>query len=139
MNSTVKAILTWALILVAAIGLWNLVEKKSGTVPIFSLSDFMDKVANDSVAEVTVLGSNVRGRLRGGNQEFKATIPPGYTALYDQLLKARVKVTVISEGRQAWPTLLMSWFMPLLVAFGFGWLCASWSHRRRPQPPMTAA
>lgn len=139
MNSTVRTILIWVLIVVAAIGLWNFVEKKSGSTRILSLTDFMDKIGHDEVAEVKIAGSTLTGRLRPNNEPFMTTMLPDYTAPYDQLLKARVKVTVIPEDRQAWLPLLMSWLMPLLVAFGFGWLCASWSHRRRPQPPMTAA
>jgi len=137
MNQTVKTILVWVLILSVALGLWNLVEKKSSSTPIISLTDFMDKVTNGSVAEVTINGPTIRGRLRSDNQEFQSTMLPGYTAVYEKLIDAKVSVTVVPDDRSSLAP-LMSWLMPVLVAFGLGWLCASWFQRRRPQPPMTA-
>src|SRR5689334_10685944 len=111
----------WVLILVAAIGLWNFVERKSSPAVTISLTDFVNRIENGNVAEVTIKGENLIGRLQPGNEEFRATMLPGYTAVFEKLINAKVKVTVIPEDH-SWFTSLMSWFMPMLVAFGFGWL-----------------
>jgi cell division protease FtsH len=139
MNQTVKTILLWALILVLAVGLWNFVEHGSAGIPVFSLTDLITKVNNGEVAEVRIDGSSVTGKLRQTGQTFRSTIPVAYHAIYEQLIAAKVKVTVTAVDRQSGFAVFMSWVLPVLVAFGVGWQCARWSHRRGGQPPITTA
>jgi hypothetical protein len=63
MNQTVKTILVWMLILVAAVGLWNFVEHGRSAPPELSLTEFLSRVDNGDVAEVKVDGSSVTGKL----------------------------------------------------------------------------
>jgi len=139
MNSTLKTVLIWILIVVAAVGLWNFVEHGRSGPRTIDLTDFLNHVENGRVAEVTIAGSSLTGRLRPDNQFFQSTMVPGYAAVYDKLIAAGVKVKVIPTDQQSWFTVLISWFMPMLVAFGLGWRCALWSQRQRLQPPMTTA
>ena len=96
MKPTVKTILVWILILVAAVGLYNFVEGHNKEKPVtLSLNEFLNKVkaTPTEVAEVTINGSTIRGKLTSGSQ-FTSTIPANYPAFYDELTKANVKVTV---------------------------------------------
>jgi cell division protease FtsH len=139
MNPTVKTILVWILILVAAVGLWNFVEHGRSGAPELSLTEFLSSVDKGEVAEVRVDGSSVTGKLRQNGGAFRSTLPVAYHAIYEQLIDAQVKVTVVPVDKPSWVTVFASSVSPLLVAFGLGWLCARWSQSRRQQPPMTTA
>ena len=86
----------WVLILVAAVGLYNFVEghnkEKEG---VLTLNEFLNKVkaTPTEVADVTINGSSITGKLTNGSA-FTSTIPANYPAVYDELTKANVKVTV---------------------------------------------
>jgi hypothetical protein len=127
MSSTIKVVLIWVLILVAASSLYHFVENSSEThMQIFDFTEFLENVQMGRVAEVTIRGQNVAGRLRENNGRFRASIPDGYSAIYDTLIVSKVKVAVIPEDR------LLPGHLPWLAlglalsgAFGFGWLCCS--------------
>jgi hypothetical protein len=66
LNSTVKTILIWILILGAAVALYNFVEKGTGGSPTkLTLTDFMNKLEKDEVKDVTINGSNLKGSPEG--------------------------------------------------------------------------
>ena len=69
MNSTVKTILIWALIILAAVGLYNFVESKnSAATHKFNLTELLSKVKAEptEVAGVTIEGTRVTGKLTNG-------------------------------------------------------------------------
>jgi cell division protease FtsH len=102
MNSTVKTILIWLLILAAAVGLYQIVERGgAGRQTTLSLTEFLSKVEAGGVSAVTIQGSNVTGRLRD-NSEFRLTIPQGYAAVYDQLTAHNVQVRIIPADSSPW-------------------------------------
>lgn len=105
MNSTIKVVLIWVLILVAAIGLYNFVEKPSSSqIRVVDLTAFLESVQMGRVAEVTIRGQNVVGILRESNERFRASIPDGYTAIYDTLTASKVKVIVIPGEDRSLPS-----------------------------------
>jgi cell division protease FtsH len=131
MNPTVKTILAWVLILFVAVGLWNLVERVPQRFTILSFTDFLDQVEKGQVAEVTITGSTLTGRLQASNREFQSVMPSDYPAMYEKLIDQRVKVMVVPD-RQDWATALVTWVLPMLLAFGLGWVCASKFRSQRP-------
>jgi ATP-dependent Zn protease len=140
MNATVKTILIWVLILVAAVTLWNIVEKNKNTTTALTMTELLAKADTKEIEKVTVAGAtgNVVGTDKGG-REFRSTIPPSYLEAYNRLDAGGVKVTVNPPDTNPWLALLASWILPMLFSFGFGWQCAVWSQQRRLQPPMTTA
>lgn len=139
MNPTVKTILIWVLILVAAVTLWNIVEKQERVEPPISFTEFYHEVLDQRVAEVTITGSKVTGRCRAGSKSFRSVIPENYTDLYERLINSGTKVNVVPTERRSWLPVLTFWLLTMLVAFGLGWLSAVWSQGQRLQPPMTTA
>ena len=133
MNQTARTSLLWVVILVIAVGLWNFVEHKSEPSTRFTLTDLLTGIETGRIAEVTINGSQLTGKLVQGNLEFRTTIPPGYAAIYDKLTAAKIRVTIIPTDRQTWPTEIVSRLLPMLLAFGLGWFCASRS-RQTPTP-----
>ena len=121
MNSTVKTILIWILILGAAVALYNVVERGTGgsTTPL-PLTEFIQKLDADEVADVTINGSNVRGHLKAKPlEEFTSVIPPEYDAIYDKVTSKAGKVTIIAPDANPWLAMLLSWGLPMLFVFGF--------------------
>ena len=104
MNTTVKTILIWVLILVAAVGLYSFVEGHNKRADgILTLSEFLNKVKArpTEIAEVTVNGSNIVGKLTSG-AEFISTIPANYPAIYDELTASGVRVAVLAPDTFEW-------------------------------------
>jgi cell division protease FtsH len=91
------------LILVIAVGLYNLVERSSVTPPqMLNLTDLMNRVERGEVAQITVKGSDLKGRLTANNEPFRATIPDDYPAIFDRFTQAGIRVTVEPPDRSAW-------------------------------------
>jgi cell division protease FtsH len=110
MNSTVKTIVLWVLILAAAVGLYNFVESRgSGARPPMDLTQFFEKVAKGEVADVEINGTQVTGHLVAGNERFRSTIPPEYKTVYDRLTERGVKVTILPTETSSWVNAVPSW------------------------------
>jgi len=120
LNSTVKTILIWVLILVAAVGLYSFVEHSSSPGAMLTLTDFLTKVEAGQVAKVEINGSNLKGKYTAGgsNEVFRFTIPPEYSRIYDTLVAKSVIVRIIPPETNPWSALLFSWGLPLLFVFG---------------------
>jgi cell division protease FtsH len=102
MNTTAKTILIWVLILVAGVGLYNFVERGSGSgTRNLNLTDFLNKVDQGEVADVVVSGSNLRGHLSNG-EAFRSTMPANYATVLDRLTERRVQVTVVPPTGSPW-------------------------------------
>jgi cell division protease FtsH len=108
MNSTVKTILTWVLILVAAIGLYQFVERGyTGGETILTVTQFLNKVEAGEVRDATINGSNVTGHLKGATALFRSTIPQDYSTVYDKLTAAKVDLKIIPPDSNTWLNSLM--------------------------------
>src|SRR5437879_11654261 len=71
------------------------VRQSSADKPLdLTFSEFVNDVNSDSVAEVTMVGTDVSGTLRKNNAKFKTTIPSNYPDLYKSLTEKNVKVTI---------------------------------------------
>ena len=121
LNSTVKTILIWVLILVAAVGLYSFVEHSGNPGEMLTLTDFLNKVEAGEVAEVEINGSNLKGEYTAGgtNAEFRSTIPQEYSKIYDTLVAKGVIVKIIPPDQNPWLAMLLSWGLPMLFVFGF--------------------
>lgn len=124
MNSTVKTILIWVLILVAAVVLYELVERGSvRTTTLLTLTDFMNKVDAQEVHDVTIRGANLIGHLKGSPaEEFRTVIPPDYAAVYDRLIQKSVYVQIIPPDSNPWLSVLPT---SLLIGGAILWFAIS--------------
>jgi cell division protease FtsH len=129
MNSVVRPILFWALILIVGIGVYSFVEQRQETVRLLNLTDLLERAKRGEIAEVKITGSHVTGRLVQGNRTFESTLPQEYSPIYDRLTAANVKVTIAPPDQPFWKTPFVSWLVPILLAFGLGWLCATRARR----------
>ena len=111
MNSTVKTILVWVLILVAAVGLYNFVENSSPHAQSLTLTELLNHVERGDVADVVIDGSSLTGHLKSNREIFQSVVPADYPALYDRLTARQVPVTIMPPNGRAWtfetPSLLV--------------------------------
>ncbi len=124
MNSTVKTVVFWLVIVLSGILLWQVVKNGSGSAKEreINFSELMAQVNQGNVASVTQVGQEVRGSFRNEKTGFHTTIPPNYPDLYKTLLDKGVNVTVkdVQNNSYAWlinlaPLVLLGalWFIML--------------------------
>ena len=105
---TVKTVLIWFLILVAAVAVYSLIEGRQESTRVLSLDELFTHLQQGRVAEVRVDGSNLQGRL-SNEERFQATIPDGDPSIFDRLTQSGVRVTILPADNRwfgnSWPAL----------------------------------
>ncbi|HEY1809619.1 MAG TPA: ATP-dependent metallopeptidase FtsH/Yme1/Tma family protein, partial [Acidobacteriaceae bacterium] len=117
MNSTVKQILFWVLIIACLLVLWQLFQKNGamgGHEQEIAFSQFLGDVESNQVADVTVTGPEVRGHFRADKSAFHVTVPANYPHLFDILDQNKVSVTVKNDNGNSWWGWLLQ-FSPLIL------------------------
>ncbi len=121
MNSTVKTILFWLVIVLSCVLLWQVVKAGgSGAKDAeINFSEFMSQVNQGNVSEVTIIGTEVRGKYRADKKGFHTTVPSNYPDMIKQLQDKSVIITVKDAQSGNWP----SWLLQIapLILFGALW------------------
>ncbi|HKZ52597.1 MAG TPA: ATP-dependent zinc metalloprotease FtsH [Candidatus Acidoferrales bacterium] len=118
MNSTLRNLLFWAVLILAVVFLVRMLNTSMGPAeqePTFS--EFMDKVEAGEVATVEIRGSLVEGAYKD-NAKFKTYIPPEYPEIYKTLREKGVQIKVKDAGSSSW----FAWginLLPILLLVGF--------------------
>ncbi|NIP14423.1 MAG: cell division protein FtsH, partial [Gemmatimonadetes bacterium] len=118
MNSTLRNILFWVVLLVAIVFLWKMVNTGIGPreqEPTFT--EFMDKVEATQVAKVVVRGNEVSGEYKDG-AKFTTHIPEDYPDFYKTLREQGVQIKVEDASGPSWLTWGVN-LLPLLLLVGF--------------------
>ena len=68
MNSTFKTVILWVTLVAVAVVLWRFIQSgpNSGKDQEIKYSDFMSKLSENKIAEVTIEGNLARGKYRTG-------------------------------------------------------------------------
>ena len=121
MNSTVKTLVFWLVIMVSVFLLWQSVGVKPDApkIPEISYSEFLSQVEGGNVSRLTISQNQVRGQYRD-NSSFRVTVPMSQEGMLQTLRQKNVEVWVTDAANQDWPTRLMN-FAPLLL-LGALWL-----------------
>ncbi len=121
MNNSGKNVLLLIVIGLLLAGLWNVFQAPTGALPAQALmpfSDFMTRVDEGKVADVTLRGPYVTGHLADGGTPFATYLPPD-ASVADKLLAKKVKVIAQPDESATptfWGVLLSSWPMLLMIA-----------------------
>ena len=115
MNSTVKTVGFWLVIVLSVFLLWQVVKagssgQKEAEV---NFSQFMADVDQGTVKEVTITGMEVRGKKTDGTG-FHTTVPANYLQLIDTLRGKGVVINFRDISNGSWPTWLLN-FAPLIL------------------------
>jgi cell division protease FtsH len=115
-NSTVKTVLFWAVIMVSAFLLWQVVRTGSNSQKDkeVNFSQFMSDVDQGLVREVTVIGVEVRGKYKSDNSAFHTTVPPNFPDMYKTLRDKGVSINVKDISNGTWPSWILN-LAPLVL------------------------
>lgn len=114
-----KNFFIWAGVFIAlslAVNLWGGDTARAGSEKL-AFSEFMDKVENKQVAEVTITGASISGTATNGTKFY--TYAPYDPTMVENLRKNDVKVNAMPEdttGDNLWG-IFISWF-PMLLLIG---------------------
>ena len=121
MNSTVKTVVFWLVILLSAFLLWQVVKganagQKEKEV---NFTQFMSDVDQGNVKEVTITGMEVRGKYRNDNSGFHTTAPANYPEMIDRLQQKNVTINFRDINSGSWTWLINLAPLVLLAALWF--------------------
>ncbi|HTM26871.1 MAG TPA: ATP-dependent zinc metalloprotease FtsH [Vicinamibacterales bacterium] len=125
MNSTLKSLLFWMVLIVVGVLIWNFSTTFQRSEAPISFSDFLRHVDSSEVQSVVITGNEITGVLNiatsgDGSQKFRTYAPTQFTDLGNRLVDHKVTITAKPETTSPWATLLYSW-APILLMIGF-WL-----------------
>ncbi len=119
MNSTVKSLLFWLVLVVVGVVIWNVSNKfQQKELPV-QFSQFMSQVNNGDVAQVTITGQEITG-ITKAKDSFRTIVPTQgmYEGLANLLIDKGVNVDVKEQTVSPWASLLYTW-APFLLVIGF--------------------
>ncbi|HEU4936114.1 MAG TPA: ATP-dependent zinc metalloprotease FtsH [Vicinamibacterales bacterium] len=123
MNSTLKSLLFWMVLVVVGVLIWNFSNAFAGkSENAMAFSEFLAKVDDNQVQSVVMVGHEITGELKtsnlgNGRDKFR-TYAPEYPDLTKKLHEKGVSIQAKPETTSPWATLLYSW-APILLMIGF--------------------
>jgi cell division protease FtsH len=115
-NSTVKTVIFWLVIVVSAILLWQVVRSGSAakTEKPINFSEFLTNVDQGNVSEVTINAQELRGKFKD-NTGFTTTAPVNYPDMIKALRDKGVNIIVRDVTNGSWPLQLLGTWAPLIL------------------------
>ena len=95
MNSTVKTVVFWLVIVLSGVLLWQVVKAgNSGAKEReINFSEFLSQVDQGNVTEVTMIGHEVRGKFKNDKAAFHTTVPANYPDMYQDRCATRASTS----------------------------------------------
>jgi len=109
-----KTFFLWAVLILLFFSFYSIFSRRQGTEPTeMRASEFYAAVERGEIAEVTVKGNTLQGKLKN-RQDFR-TVSPLDTQLLDKMRQKGVSLSFEKEDSQSlWAQFLVSW-MPLAI------------------------
>ena len=117
MNSTVKTVVFWLVIVLSAFLLWQVMKAGSAgqKEKEINFSQFMADVDQGNVKEVTITNQEVRGKYRSDNSPFHLTVPANYPDMIKVLRDKGVTMNFRDISGVSWPLQLLGTWAPLIL------------------------
>ena len=117
MNSTVKTVVFWLVIVLSAFLLWQVVKTSGGgqKEKEVNFSQFLNNVNQGTVQKVTINGQEVRGDFTD-KTKFHTTVPANYPDMYKTLSDKHVDIEVKDASGGGWPSWLFNLAPIILLA-----------------------
>ena len=121
MNSTFKTVILWVTLVAVAVVLWKIIQggPNAGKDHEITYTDFMSKLSENKVADVTIEGNVARGKYRTG--EMYHLVVPANNLTFQKTLDDHKDVTTTFKDNQGW-----NWPMALLQFSPFILLGVLW-------------
>ncbi len=117
MNSTLKSLLFWMVLVVVGVLIWNFSTTFQTRDQPKLFSEFVKDLDEGRVKTVTITGNEIVGELSSGTK-FRTYAPTQYEGLGNKLVERNVEVNAEKEQASPWATLLYAW-APILLMIGF--------------------
>src|SRR5262249_23597631 len=124
LNSTVKTVAFWLVILLSGVLLWQVVKAggSGNKESEISFSKFLQDVDRGDVNEVTIIGtSEVHGKYKSGGAGFHTYAYANYPEMIKNLRDKGVNINVKDNSGSGWPTYLLT-LSPLILFAAFWFL-----------------
>ncbi len=120
MNSAVKNIIFWVVMVATAVLLWAVVRSNTGDrVQDLTFTAFIDNVNQGNVKSVTVSGTDVTGEFKKDNAKFKTTIPANFPDVYKMMLDKGVNITPKTDNGNSWMAWIGNGILPIIILGAF--------------------
>jgi cell division protease FtsH len=125
LNSTLKSLLFWMVLIVVGILIWQFSTSFQRNENTIEFSRFLQDLDKGEVQSVVITGNEITGKLNAstsgdGGSGFRTYSPSQYEGLVNKLADHNVVIVAKPETTSPWATLLYSW-APILLMIGF-WL-----------------
>jgi cell division protease FtsH len=117
LNSTLKSLLFWMVLVVVGVLIWNFSTTFQARDKTIVFSEFVKLLDEGQVQKVTLTGQDVLGTQKSGDK-FRTYAPPQYEGLANKLIERNVEVQAKEPTASPWATLLYAW-APILLMVGF--------------------
>jgi cell division protease FtsH len=109
-NSTVKTVVFWLVIVLSGVLLWQVVKAGSSGAKEkeINFSEFLSQVDQGNVTEATLSGQDVLGKYKNDKAGFHTTVPANYPDMYKILQDKKVNITVKDPQSGGWPSWLLN-------------------------------
>jgi len=136
-NNTVKTVVFWALILISAMLLFQVIKAKptEQATSEVSYSQFMAAVESGDVARVTIAGNRIQGQYRN-NGAFWLVGPANQSLFLDSLRANGVEIRFKDSSAENLPLQLLGTWAPLLVLGALWFFMIRRMRRRSADVPM---
>jgi len=116
-NSTVKTVVFWLVILLSALLLWQVVKTgQSGQKDKeINFSELMAAVDDGNVKDVTIQGQEVKGKYKNDNSPFHTTAPANYPDMIKVMRDKGVAINIKDINSGSWPLQLLGTWAPLIL------------------------
>jgi cell division protease FtsH len=109
LNSTVKQVLIWVLLITGALCLYQFVAKPMSATKetVVSYSEMLSKAQANTIKDANLDGTTLVGHYTSGEQ-FRAIVPANDQDLYKTLKDHGVNLTIKDQNSNGWVSILMS-------------------------------
>ena len=119
MNSNIKTLIFWVVLICLAVLLFAVVQSGKGIKEDnISFTQFLDKVKAGEVKDVVIADRDAHGTYQNPNLGYHTQIPLNYPQLYDLLREKNVNITIKDTSTGNWLTILLN-ASPFIVLLAF--------------------
>ena len=117
MNSTIRSLVFWMVLVLAGAVVWNFSTRFQTTHKSVDFSVFMSQVDSGQVSKATISGNEITYATKG-EENFRTYAPNQYEGLANKLIDHGVVLSAHEPTSSPWAPLLYSW-APILLMVGF--------------------
>jgi cell division protease FtsH len=118
-NSNVKTIIFWVVVVCMAVLLWAVVNHRGGKPDVaLDFTAFLNEVDAGNIKNATIDSSAVKGDYVNGRQTYHTNILTNWPEVYSKLKDKGVTMTVVDSSASGWLSMLVN-FSPIILVVGF--------------------